>query len=588
MQQPRPPRPSTQRTSLDALYFGRAADSGEEPCPPQQFWAQLAAARERVNRSSTPVSADHNTVADSVSSELTWCTSTDDGIGVMLPPAFQQSPLTSLQRAPAPIQWPPTCWSWLTRCHAGAQQEARGGAMGGGALGEKLRTSLDVKRAVEAVRSDFLHTRRCRGDPGASSSAGAAPGRWDAAQLDPIGGTSALAQAQQLRLEAAAAALAASMPMAGSARRGSQASSRCPSGSTVHCASYASQQDAWGLVQGGAAHAAPPPQTRSVSRSSIKRTSVDLTHLDDRQLAAAAVPASAADQFMDTLTAEHMAPHALQQQQAPVRGSMHFHHPSNASVGSLMDWTRPGPPVAAAAWSSVGCNSADSVNPGMLRRATPSAPYLGASGGVRRSSATASVSRSSLPSSIKRASGSGVRSALGPVSFGPPGAVPAFLQHPAPPPPQVTGGQNPFETRGHLTVARRSFQRPVRSEAVANLLSDGPVRSAPIREVLQAEGSAGLGPLAVARRPHRSVRAASEGGRRGAVAHESFLATAARLSARIARPGEDVGVGKGGTLAAMTQLEPSDGSLTSMCAARQPFDCCGVRPASVVHLMADT
>ncbi len=56
MQQPRPPRPTTMaRASLDALHFaGRDASPGFEAgvdSPPQRFWEELAAARERVSSS---------------------------------------------------------------------------------------------------------------------------------------------------------------------------------------------------------------------------------------------------------------------------------------------------------------------------------------------------------------------------------------------------------------------------------------------------------------------------------------------------------------------------------------------------------
>ena len=437
-------------------------------------------------------------------------------------------------------------------------------------MGEKMRTTLDVKRAVEAVRSDFLQHRSRRGDSGASSATGAAAGGWIEARQGHVGGDSPAARALTNRLEAAAVAMAGSTA---SVRRGSQAGSPRASGSTVTRASCSSQQDAWGLVPGSgpSAQTPPPSHVSSVSRSSIKRTSVDLTQLDDRQLAAAAVPASVPDQYLDTFATPLMPQHVHPPLQASVQGSRHFHHPSDASVGSLMEWSRPPPFAEGAGWpNSVGCISADSAKLGMLRRATPSAPYPGGSGGIRRASAAASVARSSLPSSIKRASGSGVRSALGPVSFGPPDtSASALFNGPAPPQLPLPGGQNPFETRGRFSVARRSYQRPVRSEAVANLLSDGPVRSAPMREVLlatEAEGSVGLVPPVAARRPYRSVRAASEGVRRGPVARESFLANAARLSARVARPGEDAGGALGSPFIALTAPEPSEGSLTSMCA----------------------
>ena len=53
MQQPRPPRPTTTaRASLDAMHFGgRDADGfgAGVDTPPQRFWEELAAARERVS-----------------------------------------------------------------------------------------------------------------------------------------------------------------------------------------------------------------------------------------------------------------------------------------------------------------------------------------------------------------------------------------------------------------------------------------------------------------------------------------------------------------------------------------------------------
>ena len=53
MQQPRPPRPTTMaRASLDALHFAGRDPAGFDAgvdSPPQRFWEELAAARERVS-----------------------------------------------------------------------------------------------------------------------------------------------------------------------------------------------------------------------------------------------------------------------------------------------------------------------------------------------------------------------------------------------------------------------------------------------------------------------------------------------------------------------------------------------------------
>jgi hypothetical protein len=76
MQQPRPARPSTQRASLDAMHLGRAADFGGgpgEPCPPQQFWEQLAAARERVRA-----------IADVVPDEYCTCSLSTNSTRLMM------------------------------------------------------------------------------------------------------------------------------------------------------------------------------------------------------------------------------------------------------------------------------------------------------------------------------------------------------------------------------------------------------------------------------------------------------------------------------------------------------------------------
>ena len=467
----------------------------------------------------------------------------------------------------------------------------------------KMRTSMDVKAAVEAVRSDFLQHGRRRGN---TAGAPVAPsGSWNAA-AGGLGQAMGLPEGwgQPHALQAAAAALTGPMSGAGggSVRRGSQPmsmpSSRRASGGTVrrlsHVSQHPQQQDAWGLLPGsdaGSMHGGGGASAHraSVSRSSIKRTSVDLSSIDPQQLAATAAPVAVQDDYMDPFRAAQFAQHDGQQQMQHAQRMQHlargtgggmFHHPSSsaASVGSLMDWARPPPqhqlPPGGAVWAGVGRTSVDSAAVGMLRRAAPSAPYPG-SAGFR--TGPPSVGRNSMPSSIKRGSGTGVRSALGPVTFGPPPHGPDFehgrFMPPAPPPMDA-----PIEPGWKPSVARRSFQRPVRSEAVANLLAEGPVRSGPIWGSNPAADVDAMGitaPPMAARRPYRSVRAASEGGRRGlAGGRESFLATAARMSARF---GTVADAGGSSSVPLMGQplatVEPSDGSLTSMCASNMSRLC---------------
>ena len=468
----------------------------------------------------------------------------------------------------------------------------------------KMRTSMDVKAAVEAVRSDFLQHGRRRGSVTsvAPRAAPVAPsGPWNGGAG--LHGLSGLPEGwgQPHALEAAAAAVAGSMMSGGggSVRRGSQPmsmpSSRRASGGTVRRLSHVSQQpqDAWRLLPGSDAgpmmHGGGGSNRASVSRSSIKRTSVDLSSLDPQQLAATAAPAE--EEYMDPFRAaqfaaqhdaqQHMQ-HAQQQRIHLARstGVGPFHHPSvsAASVGSLMDWARPsqqpGPLTQqhlspGGQWAgSVGRTSVDSAAAaGMLRRAAPSAPFLGAAG--FRPASPASVGRSSMPSSIKRGSGTGMRSALGPVTFGPPPYGPGF-EHgglmPSAAPPMV----DTFDPARKPTVARRSYQRPVRSEAVANLLAEGPVRSGPIWGSNPAAELDMMGPAppVAARRPYRSIRAASEGVRRGlggGGGRESFLATAARMSQRLGTVADAGGNSSAPLMGQLHQPEPSEGSLTSMC-----------------------
>ena len=75
MQQPRLARPSAQRASLDAMHLGRAAEFGGvsgEPCPPQQFWEQLAAARERVWATDDAVAGECCICSQSTGSRRLW------------------------------------------------------------------------------------------------------------------------------------------------------------------------------------------------------------------------------------------------------------------------------------------------------------------------------------------------------------------------------------------------------------------------------------------------------------------------------------------------------------------------------------
>ncbi len=456
----------------------------------------------------------------------------------------------------------------------------------------KMRTSLDVKAAVEAVRSDFLqHGRRHGNTAGAPV---AASGSWNAAAgvQGPLAGLPE-GWGEPHALQAAAAALAGPMfAGGGSVRRGSQPmssmpSSRRASGGTVRRLSHVSQQhpqqDAWGLLPGSDAGSmlgggVPPSHKASVSRSSIKRTSVDLSSLDPEQLAATAAPVAVQDDYMDPFRAAQFAQHEAEQMQHAQRmhfdrgaGGGPFHHPSisAASVGSLMDWARPPPqhqlPPGGAVWAGVGRTSVDSAAAGMLRRAAPSAPFPG-----YRAGPSPSVGRNSMPSSIKRGSGTGVRSALGPVTFGPPPPHGLGFEHGQPMPFASPPMAAPLDPAWKPSVARRSFQRPVRSEAVANLLAEGPVRSGPIWGSMPAadvDATGTAAPPMAARRPYRSVRAASEGGRRGlAGGRESCLATAARMSARF---GTVADAGGSSSVPLMGQplatVEPSEGSLTSMC-----------------------
>jgi len=574
VQQPRPPRPTTMaRASLDALHFaGRDAagfDAGVDS-PPQRFWEELAAARERVSSSlHLLVQLLAAVLIDAWLECLHGCTDRSAG------PVRRQKLI-----------------AWC----AGAQHEQEGAPMMA-----KMRTSMDVKAAVEAVRSDFLQHGRRRGNT--TGAPVAASGSWNAAAgaQGPLAGLPE-GWGEPHALQAAVAALAGPMfAGGGSVRRGSQPmsmpSSRRASGGTVRRLSHVSQQpqqDAWGLLPCGDAGpmlGGGPPQAHraSVSRSSIKRTSVDLSSLDPQQLAATGAPVAVQEDYMDPFRAARFAQHEAEQMQHAQRmhfergaGSGPIHHPSisAASVGSLMDWARPAPqhqlPPGGAVWAGVGRTSVDSAAAGMLRRAAPSAPYPGSAG--YRAGPPASVGRNSMPSSIKRGSGTGMRSAVGPVTFGPPPNSLDFehghFMPPAPPPMDA-----PIEPGWKPSVARRSFQRPVRSEAVANLLAEGPVRSGPIWGSNPAADVDAMGitaPPMAARRPYRSVRAASEGGRRGlAGGRESFLATAARLSTRFGTVADAGGASSVPLMMGqpLATVEPSEGSLTSMCALTMCLVC---------------